>query len=165
VRLRRQFGSEVERGNEIPLSAYRDLRVLRSGLHRRTSRYTGGNGSRMDDQRIDRDEWGLDPPRITSTPRERILAGVLSLVYIGSWALVGYLHSIPLKDPWAARAYWVVYATWCSIMLVLPMVVVCLFFGIDRAPAWLRGRFSLRALLILTTLAAVVLGVIASLVE
>ena len=122
----------------------------------------------MDDQRTDR-EGGESvsefAPRITSTPRERILAGVLSLVYIGGWALVGYSYSIRLEDHWPARVYWVVFATWEAIMLVLPLVVVCLFFGIDRSPAWLRGRFSLRALLIVITFVAVVLGAIVWAVE
>ena len=98
--------------------------------------------------------------RITSTPRERILAGVLSLVYIGGWALAVYADSIRIEDHWPARVFWVVFATWIAIMLVLPLVAACWFFGIDRSPAWMRGRFSLRALLIVITLVAVVFGVI-----
>jgi hypothetical protein len=94
-----------------------------------------------------------------------MLAGVLSLVYVGGWAFAGYSHSIGLEDRWPARVYWVVGATWFAIMLVLPFVVVCLFAGIDRSPAWIRGRFSLRALLIVITIVAVGLGVIASLVK
>src|SRR4051794_9917814 len=43
----------------------------------------------MDDQRADRESSG-SVKRFTSTHRERILAGVLSLVYIGGWAFAGY---------------------------------------------------------------------------
>jgi len=44
----------------------------------------------MDDQRTDQnDGWG-EGPRITSRPRERIWAAVLTLVYIGGWVLAGY---------------------------------------------------------------------------
>ena len=120
---------------------------------------------RMDDQRTNR-EGGRSVSRfVTSTPRERILAGVLSLVYIGGWALAGYAYSIRIEDHWPARVFWVVGATWFAIMLVLPLVVACLFFGIDRSPAWIRGRFSLRTLLIAITLVAVGLRVIVSLVK
>jgi hypothetical protein len=112
----------------------------------------------MDDQRTD-PESGVDMrPSITSMPRERILAGVLFLVYIGGWTLAGYLSR--LEDSWPARVYWVAFVTWCAIMLVLPLVAVCLFFGIDRSPALVRGRFSIRAVLIAITLVAVVLGAI-----
>jgi hypothetical protein len=139
----------------------------------------------MDDQRTDRESGksvaGLDGdvegfgdavdqdaaaelpwegPSITSTPRERILAGVLSLVYIGGWALTIYAYSNRIEDHWPARVFWVVFATWVAIMLPLPLVAACWFFGIDRSPAWMRGRFSLRTLLIVITLVAVVLGVI-----
>jgi hypothetical protein len=126
----------------------------------------GPDGPRMDDQRTDRDrDWNLDTPRITSTSRERIFAAVLTLVYIAGWVLIGYGISIRIENLWPARVFWVVYATYISIMLVLPLVAACWFFGIDRSPAWMRGRFSLRALLIVTTLAAVVFGVIVLLTE
>jgi phosphoglycerol transferase MdoB-like AlkP superfamily enzyme len=114
----------------------------------------------MDDQRTARERDRSVGPLVTSTPRERILAGVLALVYLGLWTLPVYAYSTRIEDRWPARMVWVAYATWWAIMLVLPLVVVCLFFGIDRRPAWLRGRFSLRALLIVITLVAVVLGVI-----
>ena len=116
----------------------------------------------MDDQGTNR-ESGDSVKWITSTPRERILAGVLFLVYIGGWALAGYSFSIRLEDHWPARVFLVAFATWFAIMLVLPLVAVCWFFG-GRAgsPAWFRGRFSLRALLIVVTLAAVVMGMIAA---
>ena len=97
----------------------------------------------MDDQKDNRESGRSEVRWITSTPRERILAGVLSLVYIGGWVLVEYAYSNRLEDHWSARVFWVVFATWLAIMLVLPLVVVCWFFaGIDRSPAWLRGRFS-----------------------
>jgi hypothetical protein len=114
----------------------------------------------MDDQRPDQEGGESMKPRITSTPRERVLAGVLSLVYIGLWALARYASSIRIEDHWPARVFWVVFATWFSIMVLLPFVVVCWFVGIDRSPAWLRGRFSLRALIIAMTVVAVVLGII-----
>jgi hypothetical protein len=114
----------------------------------------------MDDQRDDRESGADMRPSITSTPRERILAGVLFLVYIGGWALAGYDYSTRLEDRWPARVYWVVAATYFVIMLMLPLVAACWFFGIDRSPAWMRGRFSLRAVLIALTLVAVGLGVI-----
>jgi hypothetical protein len=114
----------------------------------------------MDDQRTNR-ESGNSVKWITSTPRERILAGVLFLVYIGGWALAIYAGSIRIEDHWPARVFGVVFATWFAIMLVLPLVAVCWFFGgIAGSPAWLRGRLSLRALLIVMTLIAVVFGVI-----
>jgi hypothetical protein len=116
----------------------------------------------MDDQRTDRESGEsvdpFGPPRITSTPRERILAGVLFLVYIGGWALAVYASSLRIEDHWPARVFWVVFATWFAIMLVLPLVAACWFIGIDRSPAWMSGRFSLRALLIVITVVAVVLG-------
>ena len=119
---------------------------------------------RMDDQGTNRggegsvSEW--ERPRITSTPRQRILAAVLFLVYIGGWVLAAYVMPMRPEDHWPARVFWVVFATWLAIMLVLPLVAMCWFAGIDRSPAWVRGRFSLRALLIAITLVAVVLGAI-----
>jgi hypothetical protein len=119
----------------------------------------------MDNQRANR-ESGDSVKWITSTLRERILAGVLFLVYIGGWALAVYADSIRLEDHWPARVFGVAFATWWLIMLVLPLVAVCWFFGgIAGSPAWLRGRFSLRALLILSTLVAVVFGLIVWAVE
>jgi hypothetical protein len=120
----------------------------------------------MDDQRANRVDGGaLDPTRIASPSRERILAGVLLLAYIAGWALVGYAYSIRLDKLWPSQVFWVVYAAWLAIMVVLPILVVCLFFGIVRSPAWLRGQFSLRTLLIVVTLVAAVLGMIVSAVE
>jgi hypothetical protein len=115
----------------------------------------------MDDQRADRESDESWNPWITSTPRERVLAGVLFLVYIGGWALAGYAGSNRIEDHWPARVFWVVFATWWLIMLVLPLVAVCWFFsGIAGSPAWFRGRFSLRALLIVIALFAVTFGLI-----
>ena len=123
----------------------------------------------MNDQRKDRESGESVrevAPWFTSTRRERVLAGVLALVYLGGWALAGYAHSIHLDELWPARVFWVAMVAWFAIMLVLPLVVVCWFFaGIDRSPGWLRGRFSLHALLILITFAAVVLGAIVWAVE
>jgi hypothetical protein len=123
----------------------------------------------MDDQITDRESGSsvspFGPPRITSTPRQRILAGVLSLTYIGGWALAGYGMSNRIEDHWPARVFWPVFATWFAIMLVLPLVALCWLIGIDRSPAWMRGRVSLHALLIVFTLVAVGLGVIASLAK
>ena len=51
-----------------------------------------------------------------------------------------------------------VVTTYFAIMLVLPMAIVLLFFGIVRSR--LRGRFSLRTLLIVTTFLSVALGMI-----
>jgi hypothetical protein len=120
----------------------------------------------MDDQKTDRESGGnVDPfaPRITSTPRERVLGVALCLVYIGGWVFIFYAMSNRLEDRGPARVFWVAYATWFVMMLVLPLAAVCLLTGIDRGPAWMRGRFSLRGLLIVMTLVAIVLGVIASL--
>jgi hypothetical protein len=115
----------------------------------------------MDDQRDDREGGRSVSGFVTSTPRERVLAGVLFLVYVGGWALAVYASSLRIEDHWPARVFWVVFATWFAIMLVLPLVAVCWFFGgIAGSPAWLRGRFSLRAVLIVMTLVAVVFGVI-----
>src|SRR5262245_52312958 len=114
----------------------------------------------MDDQRTEREGNG-NVKWFTSTPRERILAGVLCLVYIGGWALAGYGISIRLEDIWPARVFFVVFAIWFATMLVLPLVAVCWFFGGRKgSPAWFRGRFSLRALLIVITLAAIAFGAI-----
>ena len=121
------------------------------------------NGPRMDDQGTNQESGRSVSRFVNSTPRERIVAGVLSLVYIGGWALAVYAFSFRIEDHWPARLFWVVFATWLAIMLVLPLVAVCLFFGgVAGGPAWFRGRFSLRALLIVMTLAAVVLGMIAA---
>jgi hypothetical protein len=119
----------------------------------------------MDDQSPDR-EGGQNVKWFTSTPRERIFAVVLFGVYIGGWVLAVYADSHRIEDHWPARVFWVAFATWYAMMLVLPLVAVCWFFG-GRAgsPAWFRGRFSLRALLIVITLAAVVFGLIAWAVE
>jgi cation transport ATPase len=114
----------------------------------------------MDDQRNVRESGSSVNRLVKSTPRERLLAGVLSLVYIGGWALTVYASSIRIEDHWPARVFWMAGATWFAMMLVLPLMAVCLFFGGDVRPAWLRGRFSLRTLLIVTTLVAVVFGVI-----
>ena len=119
----------------------------------------------MDDQGTNR-ESGDSVKWITSTPRERILAGVLFLVYIGGWVVAVYAGSIRLEDHWPARLFGVALATWWLIMLVLPLVAVCWFFGgIAGSPAWMRARFSLRALLIVMTLVAVVFGGIVWAVE
>src|SRR4051812_29591946 len=116
------------------------------------------NGPRMDDQRTNR-KSGDSVKWITSTPRERTLAGVLSLVYIGGWALAGYASLIRIEDHWPARVFGVVVAIWFAIMMVLPLVAVCWFFsGKAGSPAWLLGRFSLRTLLIAMTLMAIVFG-------
>ena len=123
----------------------------------------------MNDQEADREDGesvNQAAPWFTSTRRERILAGGLALVYLGGWALGGYADSIGLDELWPARVFWVAWAAWLAIMLVLPLVVVCWFFaGIDRSPGWLRGRFSLHALLILITIIAVVMGAIVGVVE
>jgi hypothetical protein len=123
----------------------------------------------MNDQRKDRkggESVSEVAPWFTSTRRERILAGGLALVYLAGWTLAGYAHSIRLDELWPARVFWVVFAAWLATMLVLPLVVVCWFFaGIDRSPGWLRGRFSVHALLILITLVAIVLGAIVGVVE
>ena len=123
----------------------------------------------MNDQKADR-EGGESvtqaAPWFTSTWRERVLAGVLALVYLGGWALAGYAGSNRIEDHWHPRVFWVAFVAWFAIMLVLPLVVVCWFFaGIDGSPGWLRGRFSLHALLILITVVAIVLGAIVGLVE
>lgn len=114
----------------------------------------------MDEQRDER-EVGERVKWIRSTRRERLLAFVLSLVYAGGWGLAIYAGSNRLEDQWPARVFAVVFAIWFLFMLVLPLVIVCWFFG-GRAgsPAWLRGQFTTRALLILTTIAAIALGAI-----
>src|SRR5262245_53286199 len=115
----------------------------------------------MDDQRTNRESGG-SVKWITSTPRERILAGVLSLVYIGGWALAIYAFSNRPEERWPDRFFWVSFVACWSVMMVLPPVIVCWFFsGIAGSPAWFRGRFSLRTLLIAATLVTVVLGLVA----
>ncbi|MGD9632041.1 MAG: hypothetical protein AB7G28_15195 [Pirellulales bacterium] len=122
----------------------------------------------MSDPSTDRESGkrlGKIAPRITSTPRERIIGAVLFLIYLGALLLNGYAYSVHFENLWPARVVWVVRATCLAVLLVMPVVAVCWLIGIDRSPAWMRGRISLRALVILFTLAAVVLGVIASLVK
>lgn len=111
----------------------------------------------MNDQRTNQERGRSESRFVASTC---VLAGVLSLAYIGGWALAGYAYSIRIEDHWPARLFWVVGAAWFTIMLVLPLVIVSLFCGINRSPAWLRGRFSLRSLLVVVTLVSVVLGVL-----
>jgi hypothetical protein len=120
----------------------------------------------MDDQRTDRESGRSVRRLVKSTPRERILASILFLVYIGLWALAVYGDSNRIDDHWPAPLFWVVFAAWYAMMLVLPLVAVCWFFGgIAGSPALLRGQFSLRSLLIAMTLAAIVFGVIVWAVE
>jgi hypothetical protein len=59
----------------------------------------------------------------------------------------------------------VICAGWFAVMLVLPLLIVFWFIGIGRSPAWGRGRFSLRALMIIMTLFAVVFGVVVCVAE
>lgn len=114
----------------------------------------------MDNQSAKPEVGGNVSPFIKSSPRERVVAGVLTLVYLTGWALTGYAYSIRIEDHWPVRLLWVASAAWFAVMLVLPLVVVLLFFGGPTNPAWLRVRFSFRALLILLTLAAVGFGLV-----
>ena len=64
----------------------------------------------MDDQRTDRENGKCVGPAIAARMRERLWAGVLSLVYIGGWALALYAYSLRIEDHWPARMFWVVAA-------------------------------------------------------
>jgi hypothetical protein len=91
-------------------------------------------------------DWRSQIQLIKSTPRQRKLAGILALVYCALFALAFYLESIKIEDRWPLWILWVGGVIGFGALLVLPFVVVALFFGIDVTFPFLR-RFSLRGML------------------
>lgn len=81
---------------------------------------------------------------IKSTPKQRKLAGVLALAYAALMGLAFYLESIRIEDRWPVWLLWVGGVTGFAILLVLPFVIVQLFFGLDL---FLPRRFTLRGML------------------
>ena len=79
-------------------------------------------------------------------PRNRVLAGILSLVYVALMAFTFYLESTSVEKHWPTWVLIVAGVTWGAIMIGLSFLVVKYFFGLD-----LRGRhwqFSLRKMLL-----------------
>jgi hypothetical protein len=90
--------------------------------------------------------WRTEFKWIKSTPSQRKLAGILALVYCALFALAFYLESIKIEDRWPLWILWVGGMLGFGALLVLPFVVVALFFGIDTTFPFLR-RFTLRGML------------------
>lgn len=83
----------------------------------------------------------------TPAPRNRIVAGVLFLVYVALMAIAFYLESTGGVDHWPSWALWMAGVTWGTLCLGLPFFVVKYFFGLNlmQGRPW---RFSLRAMLL-----------------
>lgn len=98
----------------------------------------------MDDQRTDR-VGKSDLRIIKSTRRDRIVAGVLALVYAALMALAFYLESIRIETYWPTWLLWVGGVAGFTTLVVLPFLVVRYFFWGDLTPF---RRFSLRKLML-----------------
>ena len=99
----------------------------------------------MDDQRATRTGGGIVSLFIKSSPRDRVVAGILTLVYAALWAIALYLQSIRIEDYWPKWALWAGGLGGTAIMIVLPLLAVRYFFGIQLDSLW---RFSLRKMLV-----------------
>lgn len=100
---------------------------------------------KMDNQRATSESGKFDFRFIKSTRRDRIVAGVLALVYAALMALAFYLESIHIEAYWPKWLLWVGGVTGFATLMVLPFLVVRYFFWGDLTP--LR-RFSLRRLML-----------------
>jgi len=100
--------------------------------------------ARMDDQGTTR-TGRIVSLFIKSSPRDRVVAGILTLVYAALWALALYLQSIRIEDYWPKWALWAGGLGGMAVMIVLPLLAVRYFFGIQLDSLW---QFSLRKMLI-----------------
>jgi hypothetical protein len=129
----------------VALKLRYDLRKSRS----KTSADGDGEGINepsKEEPQVSGANWRSQFKLIKSTPRQRKLAGIWALVYCALFALGFYLESLDIEDFWPVWALWVGGVLGFGTLLVLPFVVVVLFFGIDITFPFLR-RFSLRGML------------------
>jgi hypothetical protein len=100
---------------------------------------------RTGEPKVEMANWRNEIKVVKSTRRQRVLAGVLLLVYVALMALAFYLESIKIEDRWPVWLLWVGGVIGFAILLVLPFVVVALFFGIHGM--FIPRRFTLRRML------------------
>lgn len=98
----------------------------------------------MDIQRANPETGKFDFRIIKSTRRDRIVAGVLAVIYAALMALGFYLASIRIETYWPVWLLWVGGVAGFATLLVLPFLVVRYFFWGDLTPLW---RFSLRKMM------------------